>query len=195
MTSRRDFLRSLGIGTTAATAAPWSFGSIHPAVLGPPTQSDSDRPIHLDNNENAYGPSSATIEVIRAALSQVNRYPSAQVEQLAEKIATYHGLNTEQVLLGCGSTEILRSAAETFLGPGKRLENARIFRKKFQKKFSKYWTTIQRKSLKVPFGGSESEPWIMPRYGNRTKKLNFSLASEIVKMIYGKSVVRFLVIC
>src|SRR5438874_660601 len=120
MTSRRDFLRSLGIGTAATTAAPCSFGSIHPAVLGRPTQSDSDRPIHLDNNENAYGPSRRTAETIHAASTGVNRYP-VRVDDLTEKIANFHGVKSEQVLLGCGSTEILRMAAQAFLGPGKQL--------------------------------------------------------------------------
>jgi histidinol-phosphate aminotransferase len=109
------------MGTASATAAQWAFGSVDAPVWERSAPIGSDQLIHLDKNENAYGPSSATIEVIRAALSQVNRYPSAQVEQLAEQIASYHGLNAEQVLLGCGSIEILRSAAQAFLGPGKRL--------------------------------------------------------------------------
>jgi histidinol-phosphate aminotransferase len=121
VTSRRDFLRSLGIGTAAATAAPWSFFSINPPVLERSASRDSDRPIHLDNNENAYGPSSRTVETIRAALARVNQYPNAQVEELTQKIASFHGVSAEQVILGCGSTEILRMAAQAFLRPGKQL--------------------------------------------------------------------------
>ena len=120
MTSRRFFLRSLGIGTAAATVAPWSLGSIDPAVSDPTTQSDSDRPIHLDNNENAYGPSRRTAEAIRAACTAVNRYP-VTIDDLTETIASFHAVKTEQVLLGCGSTEILRMGAQAFLGPGKQL--------------------------------------------------------------------------
>jgi histidinol-phosphate aminotransferase len=82
---------------------------------------DSDRLIHLDNNENPYGPSSRTVEAIRAALPPVNQYPAAQVEELTQKIASFHGVNAEQVILGCGSTEILRMAAQAFLQPGKQL--------------------------------------------------------------------------
>jgi histidinol-phosphate aminotransferase len=120
VTSRRDFLRSLGVGTAAATAAPWSFGSIKPSQLERSASTDSDRPIHLDNNENGYGPSSRTVEAIRLALTRVSRYPTAQVEELTEKIASFHGVSAEQVVLGCGSTEILRMAAQAFLGPGKQ---------------------------------------------------------------------------
>src|SRR5262249_42255174 len=121
VSSRREFLRSLGIGTAAASATPWFFGSSNPAVLEPSASTDSDRPIHLDNNENAYGPSSRTVEAIRTALARVNQYPDAQVEELTQDIASVHGVNAEQVVLGCGSTEILRMAAQAFLGPGKQL--------------------------------------------------------------------------
>ena len=98
MTSRRRFLRSLGIGTATATASQWSFGSINAPVLARSLPIDSERLIHLDNNENADGPSSRTVEAIRAALTRVNRYPKTQVEVLTEKIASFHGVDAEQVL-------------------------------------------------------------------------------------------------
>jgi histidinol-phosphate aminotransferase len=121
VTSRRGFLRALGIGTATATATHWSLGSINSPVLERSIPSDSDRMIHLDNNENAYGPSSRTVGAIRATLTRANRYPTTQVEELTEKIASFHGVNAEQVLLGCGSTEILRMASHAYLGPGKQL--------------------------------------------------------------------------
>jgi histidinol-phosphate aminotransferase len=50
----------------------------------------------------------------------VNRYP-LKSDRLSEKIATFHSVKRDQVVLGCGSTEILRMAAQAFLGPGKQL--------------------------------------------------------------------------
>ena len=120
MISRRDLLRSFGIGTAAATAAPWSFAAMHPAILESPAKRDSVTTIHLDNNENAYGPSRRTAEAIRAASTTVNRYPAAS-DDLTEHIASFHGVKSERVLLGCGSTEILRMAAHAFLGLGKQM--------------------------------------------------------------------------
>jgi histidinol-phosphate aminotransferase len=61
---------------------------------------------------------------MRSALSNANRYPYMEYDPLAESIAKLHGVGREQVLLGCGSTEILRMAAAAFLGPGKRLIQA-----------------------------------------------------------------------
>jgi histidinol-phosphate aminotransferase len=61
---------------------------------------------------------------MRAALAGTNRYPDLQYDALVDQIAKLHGVQREQLLLGCGSTEILRMAAVAFLGPGKRLIQA-----------------------------------------------------------------------
>jgi histidinol-phosphate aminotransferase len=61
---------------------------------------------------------------MRSALSTVNRYPYVDYGELAGRIATFHGVKPERVLLGCGSTEILRVAAAAFLGRGKQLLQA-----------------------------------------------------------------------
>jgi histidinol-phosphate aminotransferase len=121
VTSRRSFLRSLGIGTATATAAQWPFGSINVRMLERSLPIDSDRLIHLDNNENAYGPSSRTLAAMREPLTLANRYPGTHIRQLTEKIGSFHGVNAEQVVLGCGSTEILRMACDAYLGSGKQM--------------------------------------------------------------------------
>jgi len=75
----------------------------------------------LDNNENAYGPSKRSIQVIQGSLDLANRYPDSEYNQLLETIAKLHGITVEKVVLGCGSSEILRMVAASFLGPGKKL--------------------------------------------------------------------------
>jgi histidinol-phosphate aminotransferase len=40
---------------------------------------------------------------------------------LQEKLARLHQVKPDQIVLGCGSSEILRMAGEAFLGPGKKL--------------------------------------------------------------------------
>lgn len=61
---------------------------------------------------------------MRSALLDANRYPYMDYDPLADSIAKLHGVMRGQVLLGCGSTEILRMAAAAFLGPGKQLIQA-----------------------------------------------------------------------
>ena len=80
--------------------------------------------IHLNSNENAYGPSTAVTDAIKSSLWNASRYPSMQHNSLAERIAGFHNVKSDHVLLGCGSTEILRIAACAFLGNGKQLVQA-----------------------------------------------------------------------
>jgi len=79
--------------------------------------------IRLDRNENAYGPSPKVEEVIRSS-SGANRYALKESRWLLEKIASLNHVKSDQVLLGCGSTEILRMACFAFLGVGKQLIQA-----------------------------------------------------------------------
>jgi histidinol-phosphate aminotransferase len=78
----------------------------------------------LNNNENAYGPSKKVADTIQASIGNVNRYLLMKYNSLAEQIAALHSVKTEQILLGCGSTDILRMAAFAFLGNGKQLIQA-----------------------------------------------------------------------
>ena len=113
--SRRDFLRNLGISGFAA-ASPSAAGILHAdrAV-------DRTEPIYLDRNENPYGPSAKVREAIREASLNASEYPRRQAKQLIERIAQLHKIHPSQVILAAGSTEILRAACNAFLGKGKRL--------------------------------------------------------------------------
>ena len=123
--SRREFLRSLGIGAAAGAAAPWSLGEIPAAQVSEPAPAgQSDRITILDSNENAYGPSPKVADAIRSALGTVNRYPFRKYDEVTEQIARFHHVKPDQVLFACGSTEILRVAADAFPGDGRQLIQA-----------------------------------------------------------------------
>jgi histidinol-phosphate aminotransferase len=123
-TSRRGFLRSIGAGTAAATM-PWPFlGNAGAIIFEPPRLHQDDGLIRLNSNENAYGPSAKVAEAIKSCFENVNRYPRPEYGSLTERIASLHNVKPEQILLGCGSNEILRVAAFAFLGNGKQLIQA-----------------------------------------------------------------------
>lgn len=84
----------------------------------------SSRPIHLDRNESAYGPSEKARDAFRETLAEANRYPGEEVESLRAAVAALQGVQSGNVTLGCGSREILRMAADVWLGPGKSLVTA-----------------------------------------------------------------------
>ena len=106
--SRRDFTRILGVGAALAAAPPILRAAAAPA----PT-------VLLNSNENPYGPSPAAMRAMRDAIGRVSRYPDGEEEALAEDIAHMHGVAGDQVLLGIGSSDILRLAASAYLGPGR----------------------------------------------------------------------------
>jgi histidinol-phosphate aminotransferase len=118
--SRRDFLHSLGIGAAAGAAVGWPRGVS--GLVGESVRSAaSDGLIRLNSNENAYGPSPKVAVAIRSATGMVNRYPFRKYAEVTGRIARSHGVKPEQVLFGCGSSEILRGAACAFLGKGRQL--------------------------------------------------------------------------
>jgi histidinol-phosphate aminotransferase len=109
---------------------PWPHLAVSKALLfepsrsGPSSSEQEGGLVRLNSNENAYGPSPKVAEAILAAVGRANRYPMGEYKSLTERIAHFHNVKLEQVLLGCGSTEILRVAAFAFLGTGKQLIQA-----------------------------------------------------------------------
>ena len=53
-----------------------------------------------------------------------SRYPDVEAQALRRKIAGLHRVAPEQVVLGCGSGEILRAAIDALAGPGRKLVTA-----------------------------------------------------------------------
>jgi histidinol-phosphate aminotransferase len=121
--SRRNFFRMMGI-SAAAGAAQWPMRSLASGMMFEPWRATADDAIRLHCNENPYGPSAKSMEAIQNALSIVNRYPFAEYDDLSDAIAKFHGVQREQILMGCGSTEILRVIAETLGGPNVRCVQA-----------------------------------------------------------------------
>jgi histidinol-phosphate aminotransferase len=121
--SRRRFVRSLGVGAAAGTVAQAPLSSAW-AAFADVQANKLANPILLNKNENPYGPSETVRKAINAGLSGANRYPDMEYDGLVERIAVFHRVKPEQVILGCGSTEILRVATRAFLGPGTLLVQA-----------------------------------------------------------------------
>ena len=120
--SRRRFLGLMGVGAASGAIIQRPLGGFSIASALPPARAtQSDGYIHLDSNENAYGPSVKVADAIRSATDIVNRYPFRKHDEVTERIASFHKVKPEQVVLGCGSTELLRVAACAFLGKGRQL--------------------------------------------------------------------------
>lgn len=94
------------------------MGDYQPSPSGPVTPSALQRLIHLDSNENPFGPSPRAMDAMRPALAAANFYPDDDCTRLRRKIAEYHSLPEDQVLVTAGSTALLSLLCQTMLAPG-----------------------------------------------------------------------------
>jgi histidinol-phosphate aminotransferase len=109
--SRRDFARLLGIGAAAALVRPpESFGK-QPEHI--PTEGQV---VRLSANENPYGPSTKALKAMSDSFPLACRYPDEHNDVLIDKLAKLNGVDRHEILLGDGSSEILKLCAETFTG-------------------------------------------------------------------------------
>jgi histidinol-phosphate aminotransferase len=122
--SRRILLGRLGAAAAAASAAPHVALAALGATVRPATPETirPGRPIRLHRNENVHGPSPSVIAVMQDAVRhRASRYPDADADALQRRIASLHAVSPAQVVLGCGSSEILRMAIDAFAGPQKKI--------------------------------------------------------------------------
>ena len=116
--SRRALLHQLGGGATLAVVPRLSVTTLTEESITRQTGG----PLRLNRNESACGPSARAIAAMREAAEEgANRYPEAESEALQNKLAEFHGVRPAQIVLGCGSNEILRIAVAAFGGSGRKV--------------------------------------------------------------------------
>jgi histidinol-phosphate aminotransferase len=114
--TRRGFTRMLGLGVAAGALRP-DLRLAEALPLAP--EAAASGVVRLSSNENPYGPSQAALEAMRKAFSLAWRYPDEAAEALVADLAKLHGVPADHVLLGDGSSEILKLCADAFTGPGR----------------------------------------------------------------------------
>src|SRR3984893_17232117 len=131
--SRRNLLRTLGAGAICGAAAPAlrgfplapgmeeALGGTSAPAAGLAGVATAAEPVLLYRNENPYGHSEKVVAALRQSAAGGNRYPRTEYDTLVDKLAALHKVKREQIVLGCGSGEILCLAGTAFLKPGKNL--------------------------------------------------------------------------
>lgn len=110
--SRRTFMGGVATALT--------FAGMKPAIdlVGAPAQGPA-RPagyVKISNNENPYGPSEGVRSAMTRAFEESHMYVGSN--GIMEAIAEHHGLETNNILLGAGSTETLKTVDDAFLQGG-----------------------------------------------------------------------------
>lgn len=112
--SRRSFVQTLGVGAAGAwigsrgrEASMFGLEPLH--AQGAPAS-----PIILASNENPLGCHKDVLAAVRGSFGEAGRYQFATAEEVAELVAKKNGVKRENVLLGSGSTQILRTTTHVF---------------------------------------------------------------------------------
>lgn len=74
--------------------------------------------IKLASNENPYGASPSAKAAIVAELDNLYLYPDGSAVELTAALASHLGVNSNNIIFGCGSDEIIALIARAFFLPG-----------------------------------------------------------------------------
>lgn len=79
-----------------------------------------DEIIKLGSNENLLGPSPKAVEAMQRAAVDAHYYPSVEAHDLREQLAAHlgHQLVAENIIIGNGSADVIRSIGWTFVYDG-----------------------------------------------------------------------------
>jgi histidinol-phosphate aminotransferase len=126
--TRRGFVQAVGIGSATALTGAWigARGRENAiwSAFEPALEAVAPGVICLSSNENPLGPGKAVMKAVRAAFGEGGRAPgrySSSAGDLVDAIAKKLGVKPENVVLGCGSTQILRTATHIFTAKDKAL--------------------------------------------------------------------------
>jgi histidinol-phosphate aminotransferase len=113
--SRRKFAQLLGVGAAAVVVRPSLSFAKRPQSMATFLPSGNGV-VRLSANENPYGPSPMALKAMTDSFGLSCRYPDEHNNVLIDKLAKLNGVDHDQILLGDGSSEILKLCAETFTG-------------------------------------------------------------------------------
>jgi len=147
MLSRRSFFKTAGMG--AAVAATASFPTELLSWAEPQRTAQPGGPILLNSNENAYGPFPSVL-ALKNPFLDANRYPDRGYDGLLDRLAALHKVKNDQVILGAGSTEVLKMAACAFTGPGKKL----VMASPTFEAIGAYGEAVKAEVIKVPLAST-----------------------------------------
>lgn len=111
--SRRSFVHTVGAGA----AGLWVGARGREATLfgGEPLMAQGGiPPVILSSNENPLGCHPEVLSAVRGALGEAGRYAFATADEVTALVAAKHKVKAENVLLGSGSTQILRTSTHVF---------------------------------------------------------------------------------
>jgi histidinol-phosphate aminotransferase len=117
--TRRSVLQTLGAGAAGLWIGARGregalFGAETLSAQGIQPVTGPAPSINLSSNENPLGCHPDVLGAVRASFAEAGRYPFATAAEVTALVAKKHGVKPENVLLGTGSTQILRTCTHVF---------------------------------------------------------------------------------
>jgi histidinol-phosphate aminotransferase len=81
--------------------------------------------IKMASNENPLGPSPKAIQAMKDAVDDIHIYPDGASWKLRNALADKFGLELGNIIVGCGSNEIIELIGHAFLQPGDNIVTAK----------------------------------------------------------------------
>ncbi len=141
--SRRSFAKIIGAGAAITALPPMVF------IANGQTQRGNDL-ARLHFNENPHGPSPAARKALENVAAVAWQYPGAMRDALVTALAKLHGVSTDHILPGNGSSEILHTAGTTFVTP----ERGVLVADPTYEALEQYAASAGAPATKVPLNGS-----------------------------------------
>jgi histidinol-phosphate aminotransferase len=123
MLTRRTFVQTAGLGAAAFITARGRENSVWRA-FEPTLEAVEPNMICLSSNENPGGPGKTVLDAVTNAFGPTGARPGrydGSAQGLIEAIAKKNNIKAENIVLGCGSTQILRSCTHLFTAKDKAL--------------------------------------------------------------------------
>jgi histidinol-phosphate aminotransferase len=118
MLTRRSFAGTLGLTAAAARLLPEMAWAQRAAVKVGDLPKDM---VWLNANENPAGPPQAALAAMQHVLPSSGRYHYQEFGDINAAVAKSEDLTPDQIVLGCGSSEVLHTAVDVFTSPARPL--------------------------------------------------------------------------
>lgn len=117
MQRRSFFAKSLlGAAAAAGSSAFSASAFAAPAGLSKSITDEviptAEKPVYLNFNENSLGMAASAKKAVIAGLETGFRYPDADRSQVVEDIAAHYGMKPANVVLGAGSSEVIKAVID-----------------------------------------------------------------------------------
>lgn len=121
MLTRRKFVQTVGVGAAGALTGSWIGARGREAGIWDLASSldaaQAAQVIPLSSNENPLGPGKVVLDAVQRAFGPAGATPgrySSATGELRDALSKYLNVRPENLTLGCGSTQILRTATHVY---------------------------------------------------------------------------------